>query len=71
MASSFLILVTIIIIVILSIFGLIYHWSSTEIDRVDSLDCNELWEEIIEHEKEFGELKELVFATWITKECWS
>ncbi len=71
MPHSFLIVVTLIIIVILSILGLIYHWSSTEIDRVDSLDCNELWEEIIEHEKEFRELKDLVFATWITKECWS
>lgn len=41
------------------------------IERVDSLDCNELWEEILENEKKFGTVGDRVFAKWIAKECWS
>jgi len=71
MVSSFLLVVFVIAFSIIIFLGLTFNWLSTERDRVDSLDCNELWEEILEHEKEFGTLGDRVFAKWITKECWS
>ena len=66
-------LIGIIAMITLAIFFLIavLMWDSNEKAIVDSMDCNELWEEIQKNVEEYGGVGEYAFSKWIVRECWS